>query len=327
MALAHKTGRKADHTALANVEFVSPKPIIVGPWLKPALTMNGVIMRRTLIGMALGLLLPLGVAHADVIADSLKAGLPMQEVFEKALADGISEEQALRRVFELAPDQAYAAITAETSLSPDQAATIVSIALGRQYNLNPPQVTAAALQGAPQKASVIVPTAIVKSPSYYTVAIVQRALGEGVDGSKFIPQAMRTSPRQADNILTQALKTAPQQTRSIMEAVIADQPDKATHFVGVALDAKAPAGDVVAGAFKSAPNQADNIAGVAREKGVDNNVIKLAANTAGIKVTGMDGNGDGAKGSPVNGGISVLPSPQQGSGGGGGGGSDAASPK
>jgi hypothetical protein len=279
-------------------------------------------MRRTLIGMALGLLLPLGVAHADVIADSLKAGLPMQEVFEKGLADGMSEEQALRRVFELAPDQAYAAITAETSLSPDQAATIVSIALGRQYNLNPPQVTAAALQGAPQKASVIVPTAIVKSPSYYTVAIVQRALGEGVDGSKFIPQAMRTSPRQADNILTQALKTAPQQTSSIMAAVVADQPDKATHFVGVALDAKAPSGDVLAGAFKGAPTQAEGIAGVARDKGVDNKVIALAANTANIKVAGMNNNG-GNTGGPVQAGVSVPPSGQPGSGGGGGGGSSA----
>ena len=172
-------------------------------------------MRRTLIGMALGLVLPLGLAHASIESD-LKANVPMQQVFTNALASNISVEAALKQVIEASPEQAYAAITAAIQLNPDQAANIVSAALSRQYNLNPAQVVAAALQGAPEKAGIIVPTAIVKSPSYYTVPIVQRALAEGVDGSKFVPQAMRTSPRQADTILTQALRSAPQQTKSCL---------------------------------------------------------------------------------------------------------------
>lgn len=275
-------------------------------------------MRRTLIGMALGLVLPLGVAHADIASD-LKAGLPMQQIFTNAQASNISVEAALKQVIDAAPDQAYAAITAAIQLNPDQAANIVSAALNRANNLNPPQVVAAALQGAPEKAGVIVPTAIVKSPSYYTVPIVQRALAEGVDGSKFVPQAMRTSPRQADTILTQALKSAPQQTRAIMESVIVDQPDKATHYVGVALDAKAPASDVLAAAFKTAPAQADAIAGVAANKGVPNTTISAAATTANIQVAGMNSGNNNGNNSATQGNYSMPPSGAPSSGGGGGG--------
>ncbi len=275
-------------------------------------------MRRTLIGMAIGLVLPLGVAHADVASD-IKAGVPMQQVFTNALANNVSVEAALNQAIAAAPDQAYAAVTSATQLNPDQAANIVSSALGRQHNLNPAQVVAAALQGAPEKAGVIVPTAIVKSPSYYTVPIVQRALAEGVDGAKFVPQAMRTSPRQADTILTQALKTAPQQTRAIMEAVIADQPDKATHYVSVALDAKAPASDVLAAAFKVAPRQADAIAAVAAEKGVPSQIIAASASTAGLNIAGVSGN-TGMPSSITAGAISLPPASAPSSGGGGGGG-------
>lgn len=182
-------------------------------------------MRRIIIGLAAGLVLPLSIAHADVPGD-LKAGLPLQTVLTNALKEKASIETALRQIIEAAPEQAYAAITAALQLSPDQAANIVSVALARQYNLNPPQVVAAALQGAPEKAGIIVPTAIVRSPSYYTVPIVQRALADGVDGSRFIPPAIRTAPRQADSILAQALRSAPQQTAAIMRAVIADQPGR-----------------------------------------------------------------------------------------------------
>ncbi|HEX6592483.1 MAG TPA: hypothetical protein VF050_10830, partial [Moraxellaceae bacterium] len=242
-------------------------------------------MRRTLIGMALGLVLPLGLAHASIESD-LKANLPMQQVFTNALASNISVDAALKQVIEASPEQAYAAITAAIQLNPDQAANIVSASLGRQYNLNPAQVVAAALQGAPEKAGVIVPTAIVKSPSYYTVPIVQRALAEGVDGSKFVPQAMRTSPNQADTILTQALRSAPQQTKSIMEAVISDQPDKTTQYVKTALDAKASPSDVLTAAFKVAPRQAESIAAVAAEKGVPSATIAAASSAAGVEVAG-----------------------------------------
>lgn len=275
-------------------------------------------MRRTLIGMAIGLVLPLGLAHASVESD-LKAGVPMQTVFTNALASNISAEAALALAIQASPEQAYAAITAAIQLSPDQAANIVSAALNRQYNLNPANVVAAALQGAPEKAGIIVPTAIVKSPSYYTVPIVQRALAEGVDGSKFVPQAMRTSPRQADTILTQSLRSAPQQTKSIMEAVISDQPDKATEYVGIALNAKASPSDVLTAAFKVAPRQAESIAAVAAEKGVDQRIIAAASNAAGVEVAGMNNNYTGSKARPAN--ISLAPPgpPGTGSGGGGGG--------
>lgn len=277
-------------------------------------------MRRTFVGLAAGLVLPLSIAHADVASD-IKAGQPLQTVLVNALKDKVSIETALRQVIEASPDQAYAAITAALQLSPDQAANIVSVALARQYNLNPPQVVAAALQGAPEKAAVIVPTAIVKSPSYYTVPIVQRALSEGVDGSKFLPQAIRTAPRQADSILTQALRSAPQQTEAIMRAVIADQPDKATHYVRVALDAKAPAADVLTGAFKAAPRQADAIAAIASEKNVPSTVIAGAASSAGVEVAGLKADQPymTSLARPSN--ITVSPFSTPNAGGGGGGGS------
>lgn len=224
-------------------------------------------MRRTLIGLAAGLLLPVSIAQADIASD-LKADLPIQTVLLNAAKAKISIDEALRQILDAAPDQAYSAITAALQVNPDQAASIVSVALDRHFNLNPPQVVSAALQGAPDKAGVIIPTALVRSPGYYTVPIVQRALADGVDGSKFLPQAMRTSPRQADSILTQALISARAQTQSIIKAVIASQPDKATHYVRVALDAKAPAKDVLTAAFTVAPRQAADIAKVAREKAV-----------------------------------------------------------
>jgi len=277
-------------------------------------------MRRTLIGLAIGLVLPLSMAHADVAAD-IKAGLPMQTVFTNALAANVSVDEALKQAIAASPEQAYAAITAAIQLNPDQAANIVSSALNRQYNLNPANVVAAALQGAPEKAGIIVPTAIVKSPSYYTVPIVQRALAEGVDGSKFVPQAMRTSPRQADTILTQALRSAPTQTRSIMESVIADQPDKATDYVKTALDAKASPSDVLTAAFKVAPRQADAIAAVAAEKGVPSQTIASASTAAGVQVAGMSGNGNYSNSNARQANISLAPASSPASGGGGGGGS------
>lgn len=281
-------------------------------------------MRHTLIGLAAGLLLPLGIAHADVASD-LKAGQPLQTVLMNALKDKASIETALRQVIEASPDQALAAITAAMQLSPDQAANIVSIALARQYNLNPPQVVAAALQGAPEKAGIIVPTAIVKSPNYFTVPIVQRALAEGVDGSKFLPQAIRTAPRQADSILTQALLSAPQQTESIMRAVIADQPDKATHYVRVALEAKAPPAAVLTGALKAAPRQADAIAAVASEKGVPSPVIAGAASSAGVEVAGLKADQPymTTLARPSNISVSPFSTPSAGGGGGGGSGGSA----
>ncbi|MDP2226283.1 MAG: hypothetical protein Q8J78_02265 [Moraxellaceae bacterium] len=284
-------------------------------------------MRRTLIGLALGLVLPLGIAHADVASD-LKAGQPMQTVLTNALKNNVSIEAALREVLKASPDQAYAAISAALQLSPDQAANIVSAALSREYNLNAPQVVVAALQGAPEKAGVIVPTAIVKSASFYTVPIVQRALADGVDGSKFVPQAMRTSPRQSATILSQALRSASQQTRAIMEAVIADQPDKAVEYVKIALDAKAPAGDVLAAAFKVAPRQADAIAAAASEKGVPTQTIAAAAGAAGLQVAGYNAPGANSGTSQARpSGMTLQPNGLSGSGsGGGGGGGSPASP-
>lgn len=282
-------------------------------------------MRRTLIGMALGLVLPLGLAHASIESD-LKSAVPMQTIFTNALASNISAEAALKQVIELAPDQAYAAITAAIQLNPDQAGNIVSAALGRQYNLNPANVVAAALQGAPDKAGIIVPTAIVKSPSYYTVPIVQRALAEGVDGSKFVPQAMRTSPRQADTILTQALRSAPQQTKSIMESVISDQPDQATNYVKTALAAKASPSDVLTAAFKVAPRQAESIAAVAAEAGVPSAIIASASAAAGVEVAGMGGKAyTGSSARPGSLSLPPLTPPSAGGGGGGGCGAGCAS--
>lgn len=279
-------------------------------------------MRRTLVGLAVSLVLPLSVAHADVAGD-IKAGQPLQTVMVNALKDKASIETALRQVIEASPDQSYPAITASMQLSADQAANIVSVALARQYNLNPPQVVASALQGAPEKAGIIVPTAIVKSPSYYTVPIIQRALAEGVDGSKFLPQAIRTAPRQADSILTQALRSAPQQTEANMRAVIADQPDRATHYVRVALDAKAPPASVLAGAFKAAPRQADAIAAVATEKNVPTPVIAGAASSAGVEIAGLKADQPYMTSLARPSSITVSPFTTPNAGGGGGGGSSA----
>ena len=256
-------------------------------------------MRRSLIALAVGLLLPLGMVHAVPPGSSPAATptvSPIQTQLMDAMAKGQSIDAALGAIIQANPDQAYTAITAAMQLSPDQAGNIVSAALNRQYNLNPSQVIAAALQGAPEKAGVIVPTGIVKSPSYYTVPIVQRALAEGVDGAKFVPQAMRTSPRQADTILTQALRSAPQQTKSIMESVIADQPDKALEYVKIALDAHASPADVLTAAFKVAPRQADAIAAVAREKGLTDQQIAAASAAAGVEIAGLGGGGAGAFG-------------------------------
>lgn len=277
-------------------------------------------MRHTLIALALGLVLPLGVAHASIESD-LKAGQPLQTVLTNALASNTSMENALKQVFELAPDQSMAAVTAATQLTPDQAANIVSLALSRQYNLDPSKVVAAALQGAPEKAGVIVPTAIVKSPSYHTVAIVQRALAEGVDGSKFIPQAMRVAPRQADSILTQALRSAPPQTQSIMEAVIADQPDRASDLVKVAL-AAAPgkSSAILAAAFKVVPRQANQIAAVATEAGVPDSVMAAASQAAGVEVAGLtQGQGSNFSNSASSSGMNLGALGAPGAGGGGGG--------
>lgn len=274
-------------------------------------------MRRTLIGLAVGLVLPLSIAHADVSSD-LKAGQPIQTVLMNALKDKVSIETALRQAIETAPDQAYAAITAALQLSPDQGANIVSVALSRQYNLNPPQVIAAALQGAPEKAGETVPTGIVRSPGYYTVPIVTRALAEGVDGDKFIPQAMRTAPRQADSILTQALRSAPHQAKSIMAAVIKDQPDKATHYLRVALDAKVSAGDVLSATFKAAPRQAEQIAAIALEKGVPKAVVAGAASDAGVEVASLkDANSQYANSNAREGNVNIQTFQQQSGGGGG----------
>lgn len=280
-------------------------------------------MRRTLIGMAMGLVLPLGLAHASVESD-LKAGVPMQTVFTNALASNVSIEAALAQAIKYSPDQAYAAITAAIQLSPDQAANIVSAALNREYNLSPANVVGAALQGAPDKAGIIVPTAIVRSPSYYTVPIVQRALAEGVDGSKFVPQAMRIAPRQADTILTQALRSAPQQTKSIMEAAISDQPDKTTDYVRTALAAKAPPGDVLVAAFKVSPRQAESIEAVAREAGVAPQTIAAAAQAAGATLAGGGGSYTGSNARQAN--ITLPGWSFGGNNGGGGGGGSAGNP-
>lgn len=273
-------------------------------------------MRRTLMGIAFGLVVLPFAAHASVESD-LKAGQPIQAVLTNALKDNVSIDAALKQVIAASPSDAYAAITAAIQLAPDQASNIVSAALSRQFNLNPPQVVGAALQGAPEKAGVIVPTAIVRSPSYYTVPIVQRALSEGVEGDKFVAQAMRIAPRQADTILTQALRSAPQQTKSIMEAAIADQPDQAVSYVKTALAAKANPSDVLAAAMKVVPRQADAIAAAAREAGVPPQLIAAAG-----MPTGEGGFSSGFMPStarPAN--ITVTPifSPAAGGGGGGSG--------
>lgn len=288
-------------------------------------------MRLGSTGLALSLLIPLATqavaATAPAAGSSTTASSEsIQAQLTTALKNNVSIETALKQIIEANPDQAYAAISAAVQLSPDQGANIVSAALNRQYNLNPAQVVAAALQGTPEKAGIIVPTAIVKSPSYYTVPIVQRALAEGVDGAKFVPQAMRTSPRQADTILTQALRSAPNQTKSIMEAVITDQPDKATEYVRIALEAGASPTDVLTAAFKVAPRQAEAIAAVAAQKGVSSDLVKAASQAAGVEVAGLS-NGNNNSGSSARDGSVSLPT--QGSpsaGGGGGGGSGSASP-
>lgn len=271
-------------------------------------------MRRTVLGLALALTLPLGVAYADIDSD-LKAGQPLQAVLTNALKSNIAIDAALKQIIEKSPTDAYAAITAAVQLAPDQAGNIVGAALSRQFNLNPPQIVGAALQGAPEKAGVTVPTGIVKSPSYYTVPIVQRALAEGVEGAKFVPQAMRISPRQADTILTQALRSAPQQARSIMEAVIADQPDQAVNYVKIALAAKANPADVLGGALKVAPRQADAIAAAAREAGVPAQVIAAA----GLSQPEEGQGGFGSTARPSNITINPMGSPSAGGGGGGSG--------
>lgn len=280
-------------------------------------------MRRTLIGLTAGLVLPLSIAHADIAGD-LKTGLPLQTVLLNAVKAKQPIDMALRQVLDAQPEQSSAAITAALQLNPDQAASIVAAALDKHFNLNPSQVVGAALQGAPDKAGIIVSTAIVKSPSYYTVPIVQRALSDGVAGASFLPPAMRTAPRQSDTILTQALISAPEQTQSIMRAVIAAQPDKALEYVRVALDAKAPAKEVLIAAFAVASRQAEAIADLAKEKKVPVPTIVAASKSAGVTVASLSTSGDASStnntslvGGTTNSSIKLISAPNLNGGGGG----------
>lgn len=280
-------------------------------------------MRRTLIGLAVGLVLPLSVAHADVTSD-LKAGLPLQTVLLNAVKAKQPIDMALRQVLDAEPEQSSSAIAAALQLNPDQAASIVAAALDKHFNLNPSQVVGAALQGAPDKAGIIISTAIVKSPSYYTVPIVQRALNDGVEGAKFLPPAMRTAPRQSDSILTQALISAPEQTEAIMRAVIAAQPDKTLEYVRVALDAKAPAKEVLTAAFAVSSRQAEDITSLAKQKSVPLPTIVAASKSAGVTVASLStsdksgpGNSSSLVGGTTNTYIAPINAPNLNGGGGG----------
>lgn len=243
-------------------------------------------MRNTLITAVFIPGLALGLAYTASASDP-KTGQPVQPMLSNTLASNNFADTALKQFIKPTPDPAYAAITAALQLNPEQAEKIVSAALSR--HLNPAQVVAAALRGTADKAGIIVLTAILKSPGYYTVPVVQRALAEGADGSSFLPQAMRTSPQQAATILAQALRSAPQQTTSIMEAVIAAQPDKAAEYVKTALDAKASTDNVLAAALKVAPGQAEAIAAITGEKGISSGLIVAATvadsrNTAALSL-------------------------------------------
>lgn len=276
-------------------------------------------MRHTIIGLALGLMLPLGVAHADIASD-LKSGVAMETVITNALKSNLSLDAALQQIFASDPTQAYAAITAATKINADQAANIVSTSLSRQYNLNPRKVVSAALQGAPERAATIVSTAIVKSPSFHTTGIVDEALDQNVEGKKFVPPAMRISPRQADSILRQALRKAPSQAGAILEAAIADQPDKALDYTKLALDAGVKPEVALSAAFKAAPKKADQLAAMAEERGIPTSVIAAAAASAGVKLAGYDGKTGGSDTTAKQSGLSLSFGTGTGSGGSGGGG-------
>lgn len=255
-------------------------------------------MHRLLIAAVAGLWL--AQVHAETGPDmpSVQSGSDLTEVVTDAVPDTLANTapdafipspddpvaDALQQALEATPEEAYVAITTAVQRRPGQAASLVSRALDLRYDLNPEQVVAAALQGAPERAGVIVPTAIVRAPGYHTIPIVQRALAEGVDGALFLPQAMRASPRQAETLLTQALQLFPLQTRSVMEAVIADQPDMAIAHVRLALEAKAPASDVLTAAFKTVPRQAEAIAAAAVEAGIASTTVSAAGMATGVEV-------------------------------------------
>lgn len=239
------------------------------------------IVSTFIMGMVL---LPL-TAQADVLSD-VAAGSQLPDAMLKAMRAGEPADAVLRQVISRDATLALPAITSAVTLNPDQAATIVSTGLDRRFNLAPLQVLGAALEAAPDRSAAIVSTAIVRSPSYYATPIVLRAVTANINGSDFMPQALRAAPQQADAMLTQVLRAAPYQRGTIMKAVIADQPQSALRYVSVGLGAtrNASADSMLQSAFEVVPRQAKDVVTIARSAGVSDLEISSACQRAGLGV-------------------------------------------
>ncbi len=68
------------------------------------------------------------VSYADIAAD-MDAGLPLEQVIENALDDGMAIEDIVAQMLNKSPDSAAAIIAAAIVVKPDSTATIAQVAI------------------------------------------------------------------------------------------------------------------------------------------------------------------------------------------------------
>ena len=108
-------------------------------------------MKKTILGVALGVSLASGVAMADIAGD-INVGLSMNQVFANALSEGFSLKTAVQQALTTAPQQAGAIIAAAVAAQPANAQAVVIAAIAAC--VHPGQAVAAAISGGADPSSV-----------------------------------------------------------------------------------------------------------------------------------------------------------------------------
>lgn len=171
-----------------------------------------------------------------------------------------------------ARNQPYEALAAAIRAEPDRLVPLLEAALD-SGGLNPPHVVDSALEAQPAAADIIVSTALRKSPPHYTAAIIQRAIQEGVEVSRFLLPAVTAAPARAEVILLQALRSAPQQKEAIIGS-LATQPELATLGQQLARNLREPAAPSAPATTAAEPAPA----GTAAEQDAPEHLPPLARN-------------------------------------------------
>ena len=104
-----------------------------------------------LSAIVLGILLPLGVAHADIASD-LARGVSPLVALQTALASGMSVEDAITQAIAAQPENARLIILAIIAIKPDQMDVIVQAAVDAGVDVR--VVTAAAIDAGATPAQV-----------------------------------------------------------------------------------------------------------------------------------------------------------------------------